>query len=132
MVWDIASPDEAANDDERTVVGGRWVLCNKGDVANPKVRARYVATEVNHQYDPNLFAATPPLEAIRLLLSKHSQRAPSNKHLKLGFLDITKAYFNATPTRDLGLPPGSVGRPVRCCYGTRDAGMLWEEALPNA
>ena len=29
---------------------------------------------------------------------------------------------------ELGLPPGSVGRLVRCCYGTRDAGMLWEES----
>ena len=26
------------------------------------------------------------------------------------------------------MPPGTVGKLVRCCYGTRDAGMLWEEA----
>ena len=52
------------------------------------------------------------------------------------FIDITKAYFNALPTRsiyvrlpkELGLPKNSYGRLLRCCYGTRDAGMLWEEA----
>ena len=30
--------------------------------------------------------------------------------------------------KELGLQPGTVGRLDRCCYGARDAGMLWEEA----
>ena len=50
-----------------------------------------------------------------------------------------KAYFNAKPQRDvfvrvpreLGLPPGTMGKLVRCCYGTRDAGMLWEDTYAD-
>ena len=112
-VWDIATPEDMQRDANKVVIGGRWVTCNKGDTANPKMRARYVATETNHQDDTAYFAATPPLEAIRLLLSKFAQRAPSNRRLKLNFLDITKAYVHAVPVRslyvkvpkELGLPP---------------------------
>ena len=117
-------------------VGGRWVMTNKGDAANPKIRCRYVATETNQYNDLSFFASTPPLEAIRLLVSQMAHRKSSNgKPLPLSFCDATKAYFNACPKRDifvrapkeLGLPPGTVGNLVRCAYGTRDAGALWEE-----
>ena len=136
LVWDIATAEEARQDPEAVVVGGRWVNCNEGDVSSPKVRARYVATEVNHGDDAQYFAATPPLEAVRLLVSKFAQRVQGNRKLKLGFLDITKAYFHAKPQRDvyvrvpkeLGLPAGTLGRLKRCCYGTRDAGARWENA----
>ena len=58
---------------------------------------------------------------------------------KLMFIDVKKAYFNAIPSRaifvrvprELGLPKGTVGRLIRCCYGTRDAGMLWEETYSS-
>ena len=33
--------------------------------------------------------------------------------------------------KEMGLPPGTVGRLVRCCYGTRDAGSLWEDTYAN-
>ena len=33
--------------------------------------------------------------------------------------------------KELGLPPGTVGKLVRCAYGTRDAGALWEEHYAN-
>ena len=57
------------------------------------------------------------------------------KRLAMSFADATKAYFIARPTRDifirppkeLNLPPGTVGLLLRCAYGTRDAGALWEE-----
>ena len=62
-------------------------------------------------------------------------RAPKNPKLKLRQIDIKKAYFHATPSRslyvkvmkELGLPPNTYGRLKKCCYGTRDAGALWEE-----
>ena len=50
--------------------------------------------------------------------------------------DATKAYFNATPKRhlfvrpspkELGLPPGTMGKLVRRAYMTRNAGALREE-----
>ena len=29
--------------------------------------------------------------------------------------------------KEMGLPPDTVARQVRCVYGTRDAGKLWED-----
>ena len=59
--------------------------------------------------------------------------------LKVSFVDIRKAYFNALPKRDLhvylpkelGAPKGMVGKLLRCVYGTRDAGQLWEDTYAN-
>ena len=56
--------------------------------------------------------------------------------MRWGFVDIRKAYFNAMPERaiymrlprEMGLPSNVVARQVRCVYGTRDAGKLWEDA----
>lgn len=105
-----------------------------------KIRARYVATELNTQDDTACSAATPPLEAIRPLLSKYAQRVPAKPKLKLSALDVTKAYVHATPSRkmfvrapkELGLAAGTVGRLKTYCYGTRDAGALWEECYATA
>lgn len=118
------------------MTGGRWINCNKGDNESPNIRSRYVAKEVNREGAPNadFYAATPPLEAKKLLSSKFSSTASiRDPKPKLMFIDIKTAYFNAEPTRriyvkvpkELGLPKNTVGRLVKCCYGTRDAGMLW-------
>ena len=42
---------------------------NKGDEENPIYRSRFVGKEFNDRELEGLFAATPPLEALRLLLS---------------------------------------------------------------
>lgn len=123
-------------------LGGRWVSANKSDQQNPKVRCRYVATDCN-QGDTNadFYAATPPLECERLLFSQRAKRRKSaGPELALMFLDVTNAYFNATPKRNLfirlpkemGLPPHCVGRLLKCAYGTRDAGALWEDTYAAA
>ena len=115
----------------------RWVLCNKGDALKPEVRARLVACEDNTYTDTTgaFYASTPPLEAKRMLFSEFaSRRFRDGKPLQRSFLDITKAYFNGTPRRDLhvrlppelGLPSNIVGSLLRCVYGTRDAGSIWE------
>lgn len=137
LVWELATPEQAQQDSDATIVGGRFVNCNKGDTENPKVRCRYVATEINRDgtADPNFYAATPPLEAIRLLCSQFAHQRKGNEKLKLSIIDATKAYFNATPKRsiyvkvprEMGMAAGTLGKLVRCAYGTRDAGPLWED-----
>ena len=53
------------------VIGTRWVNCNKQDKDNPKVRGRLVAQEVNNgQAQDEFYAATPPLEAKRVLFAR--------------------------------------------------------------
>ena len=42
---------------------------NKGDSGNPEYRSRIVAMEIKTSNGPDLFAATPPLDATKTLLS---------------------------------------------------------------
>ena len=137
MVWEVTTASAVRNRPDSKLIGGRWVLCKKGDVENPRIRARWVATEVNTGNDVTFYAATPPLDANRLLFSKYAhQRRKRGPKLQISLCDITKAHVNATPSRDLfvrlpkemGLPSNHVGHLLRCCYGTRDAGSLWEGA----
>ena len=111
---------EAMQDPNGKIVGCRWVNCNKGDLSDPDISCRLVAQEVNHGDGPTdaFYAATPPLEAKRLLFSQWAtERRRDGKHLKLSFVDIRMAYFNGKPTRslyvrlppELGLPRGVVG-----------------------
>eukprot|EP00969_Alexandrium_andersonii_P098627 4352988-Alexandrium_andersonii.AAC.1 len=50
-------------------MGGRWVDHNKGEFLNPSVRSRYVAKDIAFWKGDAMFAATPPLGALRVLLS---------------------------------------------------------------
>ena len=50
-------------------IGVRWVDINKGDNVHPEYRSRLVAKELKLDRREDLFAATPPLEAMKLLLS---------------------------------------------------------------
>lgn len=54
--------------------------------------------------------------------------------MQISFVDVKNTYFYGKPDRrlyvrfppELGLPKNMVGRLVRCMYGTRDAGSIWE------
>ena len=91
-VWLGVDVDEAKADAEGKILSGRWVLSNKGDNAAPDCRARYVACEVHTYDDTAFFAATPPLEAKRILLSQFaSQISRGGPPLQLHFSDAKKA-----------------------------------------
>ena len=47
-----------------------WVETNKGTAGEPIVRARWVAKEFRTNVRPDLYAPTPPLEAIKLIMSE--------------------------------------------------------------
>ena len=110
------------------------------------MRARLVACEVNKGDSSAtcrdaFYASTPPLEAKKVLFSRLAQeRKRAGQPLRLDFLDVKKAYFNGIPKRDvymqlpkeLGLPSHFVAKQVRCVYGTRDAGAIWEDTYRQA
>ena len=48
-------------------IGGRWIDINEGDDINRDYRSRYVAKEIKKDNREDLFAATPPLEAKKIL-----------------------------------------------------------------
>ena len=74
---------------------------NKGDTQNPEIRCRIVAQEFNTQKREDLFAATPPLEAKKMLFSfavTEDIGYIKDNHLKgmeLDFIDIRRAYYHA-------------------------------------
>ena len=52
------------------ILAAKWIDTNKGDDDNPKIRSRYVGKEFNNGPEDGLFAGTPPLEALRSLISE--------------------------------------------------------------
>ena len=47
----------------------RWIDINNGDAHAPEYRPRLVAKDIKKDNREDLFAATPPLEALKILLS---------------------------------------------------------------
>ena len=113
----------------------RWLDINKGDAKNPLYRSRMVGKEFKTYEDPALYAATPPSEGLRYLLSY----AVTNKmkHRKIMVNDVSRAFFNAPATRliYIELPKeddngdNMVGRLRMSLYGTRDAALNWQEEV---
>ena len=142
-VWEVTDAKNMKNFSDSKLVRCRWVLCNKGDAQQPDVRARLVACEVNFggTREASFFASPPPLEAKRILFAKYAQEPVKNGvPQRISFVDVKKAYFQAIPKRhifmslprELGLPGNWVAKQVRCVYGTRDAGALWEDTCRQA
>ena len=93
---------------------------NKGDHQKPNVRCRYVACEVATHKDDSLFAATPPLEGLRLLLSQAAACEEKEYRSSMGksrgrgrrkflLIDVRKAHLHAVPVRGVyvQLPSGA-------------------------
>jgi hypothetical protein len=135
-VWDVVPVSECVRVSGKQPLGGRWVDVNKGDRGRPDVRSRYVAKDfAGGQRNDDFFAATPPLEALRLLLS---HVASHGGELKIEVIDARKAHLHAFVDRAIfvHLPPedarpGFCARLRRCLYGTRDAPKRWEAFLAD-
>ena len=89
--------------------------------------------------EKNIFAATPPLEAQKILFSMAVtegigyKKGETEKGMKLAFVDVKRAYFYAKAKKDIfvKLPeedsaPGMCGKLLKSMYGTRDAASNWE------
>ena len=74
-------------------IGVRWIDHNKGDDLHEKYRSRLVAQQFNSgPMDDNIFAATPPLEALRMVISN----ATTGKRGKVIMIaDVSRAYMYA-------------------------------------
>ena len=137
-VYTKVPAEQAKKTTGRGPISIRWVYVNKGDEQHPDIRARLVAREIRQEAsDGSMYAATPPLETIKWLLST----AASSPHLvgtkneiKISFVDARRAYFNAAchedvfvqlPHEDRG--EGMCGKLAFWMYGTRLAASKWEQ-----
>ena len=73
----------------------KWVDANKGDKEKPEYRCRLVAKEIKKDKREDLLAATPPLEAKKMLFSSWA----SVPGMCLDFGDVVRAYLHARARR---------------------------------
>jgi len=107
--WERVDRAEVWRRSRRQPLKTRWVDVNKGDEQKPDVRSRLVAKEIAFRRSDDFFAATPPLEALRLLLSDLASRLGrgTRSEIKMMVIDAKKAHLHAMAGRELfiELPP---------------------------
>ena len=69
VVWEKRKMGEARRVTGKPPITVRWVDVNKGDNVNPNIRSRLVARQIRQAGEDAIFAPTPPLEALRSILS---------------------------------------------------------------
>ena len=101
-VWQPISRDEARRRGWK-VVKTRWIDINKGDEDTPNYWSRLVAKEFNDGAGEGLFASTPPLEALRFLISETATvRGREDWEDKVIMVNIVaRAFFEAPMRRDI-------------------------------
>ena len=117
------------------IISTRWLDVNKGDEARPDYRSRLVGREINTHSRLDLFAATPPLESLRMICSLCASRQGGPEPYVLMSIDVKRAYFHAKATRPIYIEipiedyqegdERRVGRLNLSLYGTRDAAQNW-------
>ena len=119
-------------------IGVRWVDIDKGDRTRPKYRSRLVAKQYRQQKDDDLYAATPPIEALRIVVSSATT---GSREKVLMVNDVSRAYFYAPcdediyvdlceEDRDIG-EEHMCGKLVKAMYGTRTAARMWQREVAN-
>ena len=87
----------------------------------------------------DLYVATPPLETIKYLVAKCAMGQRRSQPLRMGIVDVRRAYFYAKASRPIYIEvpledrkPGDedkVGLLEMSLYGTRDAGLNWSREV---
>lgn len=139
-VWDKIDRQEALRNGW-PIVDTRWIDINKGDEQSPNHRSRLVAKEFADSKSEGLFAATPPLETLRVLISEAATVAKGQQEKVMMIADVARAFFEAAVIRDIcvELPDeakdeNDVGRDVigklrLSLYGTRDAAANFQRTV---
>ena len=92
----------------------------------------------NNGRDDTLYASTPPLEALRVVISWAAAKIADGSRREVMINDVSRAYFNAQSTRDIYIEipeedtekeGDQIGKLNVCLYGTRDAAKSWQDTL---
>ena len=147
-VWAKRPKHEARARTGKGAISVRWVDVNKGDDMTPKYRSRLVARQMkaHDRSGASYFAPTPPLEALRSVLSLAATTVgswrpcydpKSERRTQISLLDISRAYFNAKLDPGVEtyvqLPQEDEDHGDMCAklichmYGTRPAADGWQE-----
>ena len=99
-VYEKVDIAESWKETGRAPIAVRWIDINKGDSASPNYRSRLVAKEFNTGSCPELYAATPPSECLRLMLSRLASTRKQGTGLM--YADVSRAYFYAKAAMKAG------------------------------
>ena len=102
-----------------------------------------MAKEINTGYEEGLYASTPPLEALRWILSETAtvEGGAASEEKVVLISDVSRAFFEAPATRKVAvtLPDealeewekgkGKVGILRMSLYGTRDAAVNFQKEV---
>ena len=85
------------------IIGTWWIDVNKGDKENQLLRSRLVGQEFKDGENESLYASTPPLEALRLLISETATiDIHEDRYEKIMmFDDVSRAFFEAPVRRQV-------------------------------
>ena len=95
-VWAERPPKSVAKSRGGKIIQGRCVDTNKGEIASPDCRARFVGKEFNTGVDATLYASTPPLEALALVNSDNCTPATVPKE-EVGTTEVAEPEKNWNP-----------------------------------
>ena len=98
QLYTKVSIDECYAKIGRAPISVRWIDINKGDQTTLNYRYRLVAREINTHKRDDLFAGTPPLEALKCILS---MAASGNRGEVIMVNDVSRAFFHARAHRDV-------------------------------
>ena len=83
------------------VITTKWLDVNKGDEVTPNYRARLVGREIAWEKRDDLYAATPPLESLKAVLSACASAQEGSHPYRVMAIDVKSVYFYAPATRPL-------------------------------
>ena len=132
-IWSVKPISDCWEKTGKAPVTVRWVDVQKAE----GVRSRLVARDFKggDKDRDDLYAATPPLESKRLLISRAATKREGKLIRKLLFIDVKKAHLNPRCQQDvyIELPAEAEGGPGMCgklnfwLYGFRPAASAWED-----
>ena len=142
-VFEYAPLEEAREATGRAPISVDGVDVDKGDDSRPEYRSRLVAQETKWvtSLSPEdvyaVFAATPPLEALRFILSCAMTEMKEDRSADrvIAFLDISRAHLHSPVRRaiyvkackeDIDCPEGHCWKLLKAMYGLKDAGAAFD------
>ena len=81
------------------IIGTKWIDVSKGDLEHPNIGCRLVGKEFRTTPADSLYASTPPLEALRLIISRAATVDKRGKRREVMINDVSRAYFYNEATR---------------------------------
>ena len=84
-----------------------WAETDTGQPGKPNIRARWVAKEHTTHARPELYSSTPPLEALKVMLSEIATGKREGKVVAL--VDVRRAYFYVRSSTKKGVRRTAAG-----------------------